>query len=472
MTRIICICSITLFWIGALHAQKSLSLEQCISMALEKSLSLQEADLAIQNSKLTKQQAENNRLPNLNGNGGLNYNFGKSIDPTSNSFISERFTSNNYGLSSGVLLYGGNRLRNAIKQSEVDLDAVMEDKKQTEADIALQVATAYLNALFAFENIKVAEAQLKQSEEQLDFINKLIKAGARPKNENLDILAQISTNNQSIILAQNARELALLQLKQLIRMAPDEQIKIKTPDEIYIETDPDLISFAEAYELTLRSQPAVQAAILRQKSAAYNVEIAEADLLPTLTLGSNLNTAYSNQGFRLDGTEIIELSQSGTVNGMPVDFTIQQVRNLTRDASFFEQVWDNISLGVGLNLSVPIYNRGLTRTNIQRAKLGMKSTDIAVARVKETVQILVQQALADAKASKNAMAASETTLEARKAALDNAIKKFEAGALNTFELTTIQTQYDNASINYLIDKYNYLFAVKVLDFYMGKPIKL
>lgn len=472
MTRIFCICLSTLFVIGGIHAQKAMSLEQCISMALEKSLSLQEADLAIKNSELTYQQAKNNRLPNLNGSAGLSYNFGRGIDPISNTFISERFSSNSYGLSSGVLLYGGNRLRNAIKQSEVDLEAIEADKKQVEADIALQVATAYLNALFAFENIKVAEAQLKQSEEQLDFINKLIKAGASPKNENLDILAQISSNKQSIILAQNNRQFSLLQLKQLIRMSPDEQLKIKAPDEIDIETDPDLISFAEAYELTLRSQPAVQAAILRQKSAGYNIDIAEADLLPTLTFGTNLSTAYSNQGFRLDGTEIVNINQSGTVNGMPVDFTIEQVRALRRDANFFEQFSDNISLGVGLNLSVPIYNKGLTKTNIERAKLGVKSSDIAVARVKESIQILVQQALADARNNKNALTASEKTLEARKAALDNAIKKFEAGALNTFELTTIQTQFDNASINYLIDKYNYLFAIKVLDFYMGKPIKL
>jgi len=104
--------------------------------------------------------------------------------------------------------------------------------------------------------------------------------------------------------------------------------------------------------------------------------------------------------------------------------------------------------------------------------LGVKSSEIALQRVKESIQILVQQTLADSRASKNALAASEVTLEARKAALDNAIKRFEAGALNSFELTTIQTQFDNASINYLTDKYNYIFTIKILEFYMGKPIKL
>jgi len=472
MIRLISIISIFCFSSIGLNAQKTLSLQDCISMALEKSLALQEADLAIQNVDLTYQQAKKNRHPNLNGNGALSYNFGRTIDPTTNEFLTQRFTSNNYGLSSGVLLYSGSRLKNAINQSELDLEASKQDKKQSEADIALQVATAYLNSLFAIENINVAETQLKQSEKQFDFINTLIDAGARPRNENLDILAQISANKQNIILAQNSRQLALLQLKQLIRMTPDEELRIIAPNDIQVETDPDILSFAEVYELTLRSQPAIQAAMIRQKSAAYNVEIAKADLLPSLTLGSNLNSAYSNRGFRVEGTRIVQSNQTAILDGTPIDFTLVQTIPATRDANFGEQLQDNISLGVGLNLSIPIYNRGLTRTNIQRAELGVKSSEIALQRVKESIQILVQQTLADARASKNALAASEVTLDARKAALDNALKKFEAGALNSFELTTIQTQYDNASVNYLIDKYNYLFSIKILEFYMGKPIKL
>lgn len=472
MVRIIATCLFFSFSYITLNAQKTLSLQDCISMALEKSLALQEADLAIQNVDLNFQQAKNNRLPNLSGFGGLSYNFGRTIDPTTNEFLTQRFTSNNYGLSSGVLLFGGKRLQNAISQSEIDLEASKQDKKQSEADIALQVATAYLNALFAIENINVAETQLKQTEKQLDFINTLIEAGARPRNENLDILAQISANKQNIILAQNSRQLSLLQLKQLIRMTPDEELRVIAPTDINIETNPDILSFTEVYELTLRSQPAIQAAMLRQESAAYNVDIAKADLYPSLTLGSNLNTAFSNRGFRVEGTRIVQSNQTAILNGDPIDFTILQEVPATRDANFGEQIQDNVSLGVGLNLSIPIYNRGLTRNNIQRAELGVKSSEIALQRVKESIQILVQQTLADSRASKNALAASEVTLNARKAALDNAIKRFEAGALNAFELTTIQTQYDNASVNYLIDKYNYIFTIKILEFYMGKPIKL
>lgn len=454
------------------QAQKSMSLQDCISQAIQKSLNLQEANLGIENAELNYNQAKSNRHPNLSGFGGLNYNFGRSIDPTTNEFITSRFSSNNYGLSSGVLLYGGNRLQNAIKQANINLEASRQDKKQAEADIALQVATAYLNALFAIETLNVAETQLRQSEKQLEFVNKLIDAGVRPANESLDMIAMISANNQSIIQAKNSRDIALLQLKQLIRMPANEEISINAPEGIDVLTDPDLVSFTEVYELTLRSQPAVQAAILREESSAYNLEIAKADMLPSLSLGGNLSTAFSNQGFRLDGTRIIEETQVVIVDGNPVNFTFQQEVPNRRDANFGEQLSDNVSAGLGLSLNVPIYNRGLTKTNIERAKLDMRVSEISTMRLKENIQILVQQALADARANKKNLAATEATTQARKAALDNAIKKFEAGSINSFDLTTIQSQYEDASIQSIIAKYNYLFSVKVLEFYMGKSFKL
>jgi len=422
---------------------RTLTLQECISMALEKSLTLQEADLTIENAGIDQKQAKGNRYPNLVGFGGLNNNFGRSIDPTTNEFITSRFTSNNYGLTSSVLLYGGRRISNAIEQSDINYDVAVEQRRQSEADIALQVSTAYLNILFALENINVAEKQLEQTQQQFDFISKLISAGARPENDKLDILAQISTNESNIIQAENNKAISLLQLKQLIRLAPEENISIVAPSDIDVTTDPDMVNFIEVYEMT-----------------------------PTLSLGSNFNTAYSNRGFRISEPQLVELTQMVEVNGVPVEIVSQQEIPMRRDANFGEQIQDNLSLGIGLSLNVPIYNRGFTNNNIQRAELGLRSSELATARLKENIQIIVQQALADARAAKKSLAASSNIVEARKAAMDNAIKKFESGTMNTFDLTNIQTQYDNASINFLIDKYNYLFAVKVLEFYMGKPFKL
>ncbi len=460
-----------LLYLIPLGAQEVYTLERCIDIALKKSLALQQSDVSIQNSELNYSQAKSNRHPNLNASNGYNINFGRSIDPTTNTFITERVNSNNFQLNSNVLIYNGGRLNKLIEQSEIEYDAAALDRQQAEADIALQVATSYLNALFAKENITVANNQLKQSEEQLNFINKLIKAGARPANESLDILAQISINEQSIADAENSLEIALLQLKQLMTLAPNENIDIETPKNINVEVDPDLLSFEEAYELTLRTQPSIKAAELREKGSAYNIDIAKAGQYPTLSAGVNLGTPYSSQGVRLNGTRFESQSISGEANGTPftLDFD-QEVLNF-ESATFFQQLRENLYGGVGLFLSIPIYNQNTNKNNIQRAKLGLKSSEIATLQLKESIQILIQQVLLDARGAKRSVAATEKTLEARKAAYENAKIKFENGALNAFDLTTSQALYDDASTNALIQKYNYLFRLKILEFYIGKSLK-
>jgi len=454
-----------------LNAQEVYSLEKCVKIALQKSLALQQSDLTIQDSELSYNQARSNRKPNLNASNGFNINFGRSIDPTTNTFITERVSSNNLQLNSNILIYNGGRLNTLIKQSELNYDAASLDKQQAEADIALQVATAYLNSLFAKENISVAKNQLKQSEEQLNFINKLIKAGARPANESLDILAQISINEQSIALAQNSLEIALLQLKQLMTLPPNEVIELVTPDNLEGKVDPDLLSFEEAYELTLRTQPSVKASETREKSAAYNIDIAKSGQYPTLSAGVNLGTPYSSKGVRRIGSQFLNQTISGEANGVPIVLDFQQEVPAFESATFFQQLGDNLYGGVGFFLSIPIYSQGTNKNNIQRAKLGLKSSEIATLQLKENIQILIQQVLLDARAAKRSMAATEKTLEARKAAFENAQKKFENGALNAFDLTTSQSLYDDAATNALIEKYNYLFRIIILEFYTGKSLK-
>lgn len=454
-----------------IRAQEIYTLEKCIDIALQKSLALQQSELSIQNSELNHLQAKSNRHPNVNVSNSFNVNFGRSIDPTTNTFITERVNSNNLQLNSSVLIYNGGRLNKLIEQSQIEFNATELDKQQAEADIALQVATSYLNALFAKENITLAENQLSQSEDQLNFINKLINAGARPANASLDILAQIAINEQSISDAENSLEIALLQLKQLMTLPPNEKIEIVVPENIAVKVDPDLISFEEAYELTLRTQPSIKAAELREKGSAYSIDIAKAGQYPSLSAGVNLGTPYSSKGQRLNGTRLQSQTISGETNGTPFILNFEQEVLNFESANFPQQLKENLYGGVGLFLSIPIYNQNINKNNIQRAKLGLKSSEIVTQQLKENIQVLIQQVLLDARAAKKSLAANEKTLEARKAAYENAKILFENGALNAFDLTTSQALYDNASTNTLIQKYNYLFRLKILEFYIGKSLK-
>ena len=182
------------------NAQEAWDLEKCIKYAWENSLNITQTQQSELLETINQKEAQQARYPNVNGSGTLQWNFGRSLDPVTNAFTTSTFFSNNFGLSAGVPIFRGFQIRNTLKQAGFNLDAAKMDTEQLRRDIALNVASAYLTALFAKERQNTAQFALDLSNEQLDQVDKLIAAGSRPRNERLDLLAQIATNEQTCLL--------------------------------------------------------------------------------------------------------------------------------------------------------------------------------------------------------------------------------------------------------------------------------
>lgn len=417
------------------------TLEKCIYHAMESNIVVNQSVLLVKDAEATLNQSRQSRLPSLNGSTGVNWSFGRTVDPTTNMFVTQSFFSNSYGVNTGLTLFNAGTINNTIKQSETNLKALIQDKEQAKINVSLQVANAFLQVLFAKENILIAEKQLELSEQQLDQINKSIDAGITPAAERLNLEAQIKQSQQALIDAENADEINLLQLKQLLRLPPDEDMTIIVPENINFDTDPDLITFKEAFESAILNRPDLIAGDLRVRSAELGVQLAKSSFYPSIGIGGSLNTNYAElEGF------------SGP------DYTTQ--------------LDNNLSYGVGAQINIPIYNNGSTRANVERAKINVENSKLNYEQILETLEVNVQQALANARASKKKLEASEEAYNAQKLAFDNTSKRLEIGAANTFEWESQKTQMENAETNKLIDKYNYLFNIKILEFYLGKPLKL
>jgi outer membrane protein len=334
------------------------------------------------------------------------------------------------------------------------------------------VASIYLNILFAKENLQNAENQIKLTNEQLVQLNKQISVGNRPENDRLELYAQVASNEQTIVEAQNNLYINFLNLKQLLRLDPEKDIDVMSPRDLNIGSDPELLTFAEVYDVALRNQPSVAANELRLKSAYLGEKIAASQLMPTLAAGGSLRTNYSNKGRSISGYQSSVSEQTVYINNQPVTVGFPQELPQFEKTPYFNQFSNNLSYGVSLSLSIPIYNNNIARGNLNRARLNAEQANLNLTQIKETLKITVGQALADAKAAKTRYMASEKTRNAQKNLFNNATKRFELGNLNAFELTRLKTQMESAEINALIAKYNYIFRAKVLDFYLGKPILL
>lgn len=462
---------IALLFTHFVHGQKVWTLEESVEKALNSSIAIQQAHLNTLNSEINLDVAKQARNPNLNASINASWNFGRTIDPTSNEFITETFFSNNYGLSTGILLYDGLRIKNNIAKSKIDLEAAQADTKQSKQDIALQVALNYLNILFSKENIDIAKKQLQLTEQQLDQIDKSIKAGALPAAERLNLEAQIAQSEQGIIVAENTYELALLQLKQYLRLPPEDEISVKVPTEFDVTTDVDLLTYDELLKSAIKNRYDLIAADLRTESAEKDIQIAKAGYHPRLSMFGSLGSNYSNQAKEIVGFNQSLEEQAFIIQGM--DVTVGQMVNrpILGKPSFGTQLDNFLSYGFGLGLSIPIYNNGINKANVERGELNVIGQKLMKDQLIENFKINLQSSLADARAAKKKLDASEKSVAAQKAAFENASKRLEIGATNTFEWETQKTQLENLEISKLNDKYDYLFKIKIIEFYLGKPLK-
>ena len=463
-----------------MSAQEVWSLEKCISTAQENNRTIKQSQISVKNAQLINKQDRFAMYPTVSGSSNLGFNFGRSVNPATYQFenISTRY--NGINVSANVMLYGGGRIQNQMKQSAVDIQAAKADLEQTAQTIALQVAQAYLQILLNEEQFTNAKKRAQTTLSQLDRVEKQIKAGALPSNARFDLAAQAARDEQTIVSASNNVELSYLNLKNLLELSPDKDMKIEVPSVVVpSDANPDAFSFKMVYNQALSNQPQIRAGESRIKSAEIGVKIAQGALMPTLSMSGNLNSNFSST--IKDYTKAITanvpstLSGTATINGQtaPVSFTFNQT--VVTDAPkkpYFSQIGDNFGQGLGLNLQVPIWDGYQRKTAIERQQLNVESQSIALERTKQQLKSDVQNAIASSRAARKQYDAAQKTYDAQKAAFDAMEKRFQIGAANGFEYSQSRIQLDTAERDVVVAKYDYLFRLKIVEFYEGKKLTL
>lgn len=419
------------------------SLERCISHAEKNSLTIQESQIGVQQAALNLAQDKRNRYPNLNANTGINYNVGRFVNPVTNEFITTNLLANNIGVSSGLVVYNGGRLQKNITRSELQQQVSETNLEQAQRDVALNVASSYLSVLLAIERDNNTKAILAESVRQLDRINKLIASGALPEADIYEAEAQVARNEQSVVASENAVTQAYLILKTTLQIPIEQDFKIEQPT-ISIPGPETLI--LEPYNVIVQqaisTQPSVKAGELQLQSAALDIELAKVGKLPSVSLNASTGTNFAN------------LSQ------------------IAGGAGYFGQLNENLNGSVGVFINIPIYDRGATNTAVEQAKLRQLTQQISNRRIRQNIETQVQQALADAKAAAKQMQAAQKTLDASQKAFDNTKKRYEIGATTLLDFNTSQNNLNQAEFNLIIAKYDYIFKLKILEFYQGKKITL
>ncbi|MBT8218760.1 MAG: TolC family protein [Bacteroidia bacterium] len=458
----------------SIQAQSIWSLEKCISHALDNSIDVKLAKLGLENAQLVHKQSKLERLPSLNINTGYGWNFGRQIDPATNDFFDQRFNFTSGSASSFVTLFAGRGISNTIKRNNVDEDIANLDSKATIENLKISIVGFYVSILLAEEQVENSKTRVKSIQDQLENTDKLIKAGSLPVNDRLQVLADLANEEQNLISAQNNVDINYNLLKQVLFLDPDVEIRIAKPSTVIpIETAPDKISFSSLYKSAINTLPEIRANELRLRSAELDVDIAKGNLYPTLSLSGSINSNYSSLGKTFENTnQTIRIPQNVFIDGNPALLETETFSFIVKDNPFWDQFNENIGRGFNLNLNIPIFNARRSKVNVERLQMQIENVKLQNEQALNTVKSNVQQALSDARAAQKQLDASQKSLAAQSANYENVEKRYQLGAVSTFEYITARNNLDAAKVNETISKFDYIFKVKILDFYMGKRLTI
>jgi outer membrane protein len=455
------------------------SLQECVNLALENNLSIQRSKLDKQTSEIGLAQSKMNRYPSLNLSSSYGSNWGRSIDPTTNSFISQKINSSGLGGNSSVTLFNGFQITNALKQSKVSLEVANADLESSKNNVSLSVITLYLNTIFNKELVGNANFQLNSTTEQLERTKTLVDAGALPITNLLDLQAQQASNEVNLINAENNYNFALLQLKQSLLIPAGDAFEIEVPN-IQIENenavDPDA---GQVYKTALENQPQIKSADLRIKESELGYDIAKSGYMPSLTLNGSFRTNYSSFADRarpiFSGDKIIVPIEIGYLQNTPTDrvFTDAEfpvILETDPDFTLPEQFDANLSKSLSINLSIPVFNNWRTRSDVQRSMINQKRAQINAQETRNQLRQTIETSTNDLLAASKSFTASEKQVKALEESFRIIENQYNLGAVNFVDFQVSANNLFIAKSDLVRAKYDYIFKRKVLDFYLGKPL--
>ena len=464
---------------GISQDKKIWTLKECIYYALQNNLNVKRSLLTVENSQIGLTQSKLQMLPSLNGGSTFGYNWGRSIDPTTNLFSTQRINSFNLNASSSVILFNGFRLLNTYRQSDLDNAASKEDFAKAKNDVILSVITFYTNVIFNKELFSNAESQLATTTQQLERTRKLAEAGSVPRGNVLDLEAQQATNELNLINRENALNLSLLQLKQALQFSASTPMEIEVP-QLDIGTELLLTETSEQiYDAARQTLPEVKSAQLKLQSSTLALKATRGSLYPRLSLNGNLFSNYSSaadrQRFIRDGGTPTTVSQQiGYLQGTntPVISDVQVPSGqVVENYPLQNQITDNISRALSLSLQVPIFNGYQVRSNVQRSMVSNQQAVINLQDTENTLRRLVETAYNDALAASKTYQSATKQVSARDEAFRMSKQRFDNGAVNFVDYQVSENALFQAKSDLVRAKYDFIFKKKVLDFYQGKPIE-
>lgn len=443
-THIVLLAGALTFPAGAQEEDKVWTLEECIRYAIEHNIDLKQKEQVEESRKVDLSTSRNSWLPNLNASLGQDFSFGRS-QSTNNVIVDQNASSSSLGIQANMPLFTGLRVYNEIQARKLDLKAATENLNKAKEDVAIGVASYYIQVLYNNEILRVADLQVELSKDQVAKTQALVDAGKVPLSQLYDIKAQLAKDEVTQTDARNNVDLALLDLAQALEMERSgKELRISNPVadnpiELYMSS---ILPPDDIYNHAVTFKPQIKEQEYLVESNKKMLKVARAAYFPQLSLYASYRTSYY---YSYSNNENIPFSDQFKQNGQK---------------------------GIGLSLSIPLFNRFSTRNSVRSSRIAILNQTLVLENSKKSLYKEIQQAYYNAVAAQEKYNASEKSVTATQEAFKYAEERYNAGKSTVFEYNDAKTKYAQSLAEQAQAKYDYILRTKILDFYNGTPIKL
>lgn len=451
--RVICPLAWMTFWLvgaSSLSAQdhpELWSLERCIRYAQENNIDLKQKEQEKESRDIELNTSKWSWLPAVNANTAQSFQFGRSTTK-SGVIVDQSAQNTTFNISLDMPLFDGLKTPNDIAARRLSLKAAMESLNKAKEDLAINVASYYLQVLYNKELLKVAELQVALDNEQVSKTEAMVNNGKVPLSQLYDMKAQLAKDEATLVESRNNVSLALLDLAQSLELErSNKDFDIETPEQVDVvaENMGSLLPPDHIYENALTFKPQIKEQEYLLASAKKNLNVARSEYYPKLNLGASYSNGYYHSSM---GGEFVD----------------------TR--SFSEQLKQNGQNIIGFSLSIPLFNRLQVRNSVRQAKVNIRNQELMLENTRKALYKEIQQAYFNATAAQEKYTASGKSVVASKEAFEYAQASYEAGKSTVFEFNEAKTKYAQSLAEQAQAKYDYIFRAKILDFYNGVEIKL
>ncbi len=428
----------------SVNAQKVWTLKDCIDYATENNIDIKSKVLELKNAKIELNTSRMSRLPNLNANANENLGFGRSTSRDGRT-VDNTSSSTNLGVYTSIPVFTGFQIPNQIRQKKFNVSAAIEDLNKAKEDLALNITGFYLQTLLYKELFVIAQEQIELDKKQIEQTEILVKSGKKPISELFEAKATLANNEVTLTENKNNVMLSLLNLSQLLNYSDAENFDIESPDisAIFLKDLNDLESANKVYSHSISLRPSIKAAQFRLKSSVKGLHIAKAQYYPTL----NFEAGYNN--------------------GYYYNFNLEEgVKNI----AFSDQIKNNGSEYLGVSLSIPIFNRFTVRNQVRQSRLNIEQQKLQLDNAHQILYKEIQQAYFNAVASEDKFKSAEKSVEASQIAFTHEETKYLSGKSTVLEYNNARLRLERSLSEEAQAKYDYIFRIKILDFYNGIPL--